>query len=58
MSSVVRSLTETPLLRLMADNDELVAVHAIVSASRLMDGAGLAAAYPVSKMMIDKLRVL
>ncbi len=41
MRSAAPSLAATPLLRLLADEDELVAIHALVSASRLMDDDGL-----------------
>jgi hypothetical protein len=41
MCSAASSLAATPLLRLLADEDELVAVHALVSASRLLDDDGL-----------------
>jgi hypothetical protein len=44
MSTAAASLSATPLLKLVADGDELVAIHAVVSASRLMDDAGLALA--------------
>jgi HEAT repeat protein len=46
MYTASASLAATPLLSLVADNDELVAVHAVVAASRLMDeeGIGLALA--------------
>jgi hypothetical protein len=36
MASQSRNLTETPLLELIADNDELLAVHSLVAASRLL----------------------
>lgn len=44
MSTAAASLSATPLLELVADGDELVAIHAVVSAARLMDDAGLALA--------------
>jgi hypothetical protein len=42
MSNSAPSLSATPLLQLLADEDELVAVHALVSASQIMDAGGLA----------------
>ncbi|MBN1492268.1 MAG: HEAT repeat domain-containing protein [Phycisphaerae bacterium] len=45
MGTSARLLDATPLLKLLADEDELVAVHALVSASRLMNGEGLALAF-------------
>lgn len=44
MSTAATSLDATPLLELLADDNEVVAIHALVSASRLMDVEGPALA--------------